>query len=363
MLRTFRAPGRVNLIGDHIDYVGGMVCPATIDLECHVRVLTTQGDHLRVRSVDLGEEGVWDVHSIHKQEPTGTWMDYVIGVAKELDHRGIALFPAHIEISSTVPIGAGLSSSASLEVSIALALCDIAGETVPRPELVEMCVAAERKFVGVQCGIMDQFVSVYGADGCAMLLDCHTQKHQLIELPIDMKIVVVDSKIRHSLGSSAYNERRQQCIEVEKLLGTALRDLTIDDLPKCIEILPSPLNKRLCHIVTENNRVHRFAEACWHHELSMLGECMHESHVSLRDDYEVSCRELDALVELAEQQAGTIGSRMTGGGFGGCTVNLVEPEKLTPWSEAMIDGYKTQFDRAPEIYVVRPSQGAGPYDE
>lgn len=359
MLRTFRAPGRVNLIGDHVDYVGGMVCPASIDLECRVRVLTTEGDQLRVRSVDLDEEGVWDVHSIHKQEPTGTWMDYVVGVARELDHRGIALFPAHMEIASTVPIGAGLSSSASLEISIALALCDIAGETIPRPELVEICVAAERNFVGVQCGIMDQFVSVYGADGCALLLDCHTKKYQLIELPSAMQIVVVDSMVRHSLGSSAYNERREQCSKAEGLLGKPLHELAVNDVSSLVKVLPAPLKQRVRHVVTENERVQHFAEACWHHDFKKMGACMKESHESLRDDYEVSCQELDFLVDLAQQQHATIGARMTGGGFGGCTVNLIEPGSLESWSAAITKVYADQFSITPEVYVVKPSQGAG----
>jgi galactokinase len=357
-MRTFRAPGRVNLIGEHTDYTGGFVFPAALDLFCDVRVEPALNGTLVARSRNLGEERSWSFADLPGAQPRGDWSDYIAGVAIELSRLGVKLVPARLEIDSSVPIGSGLSSSASLEVSTALALASLAGAQVPAKELALACQRAENRFVGMNCGIMDQFVSVFGEAGHAILIDCRGLEHRAVPVPAGLELVVVNSMVKHALASSEYNTRRRECEQAVKILGKPLRDIRAEDWPGLEHLLPETLRRRARHIVSENARVLGFVEACRRNDQAEMGRLMAESHRSLRGDYEVSCQELDYLVETASGQAGVAGARMTGGGFGGCTVNLVRISDVAAFQQAVIRDYQERFGIRPEIYVCQTADGA-----
>jgi galactokinase len=350
--RVFRAPGRVNLIGEHTDYNEGLVLPAAVDLECRVRVTPARDGRLTARSLDLGRAQSWPLDRLDRR---GDWSDYVAGVAVELARLGVALPATELEITSTVPIGAGLSSSAALEVAVALALSAAAGAEIPRRELALACRRAENDFVGVGCGIMDQFVSVFGRRDHALRIDCRTLDHTLTPLPSGCEIVTVDTMLRHQLASTEYNLRREECRRASERLGCSLRDAVLADAVR----LPEPERRRARHVIAENARVERFIAACAAGDLGQAGALMYESHASLRDDYEVSCPELDHLVETASAIDGVLGARMMGGGFGGSTIHLVRPAAVETFRQRIAESYRRRFGREPHIYACRTSDGAG----
>jgi galactokinase len=357
-MRRFRAPGRVNLIGEHTDYTGGFVFPAALDLFCEVRAKPLSNGVLAVRSRNLDEERSWNLAKLSQARPRGDWSDYAAGVAIELSRLGVKLAAAQLEIDSSVPIGSGLSSSASLEVSIALALVSLAGAQVPAKELALACQRAENQFAGMNCGIMDQFVSVFGEAGHAILIDCRSLEHHAVPVPAGLQLVVVNSMVKHALASSEYNTRRRECEQAVEILGKPLRDVRAEEWPGLDSLLPETLRRRARHIVTENARVLEFVEACRRNDRAEMGRLMAASHRSLRDDYEVSCEELDYLVATAAAQAGIAGARMTGGGFGGCTVNLVRGDGVASFRKAMTRAYQERFRMTPEIYVCQTAEGA-----
>lgn len=328
---TFRAPGRVNLIGEHTDYNGGFVLPIAIDFEC--RVTATPAKKWAATSRQFGE--TVDLLQIK----TGRWTDYVAGVVQEFGGE-----PQHLEIDSTVPVGSGLSSSAALEVATALAAT---GGKIDRLELVRRTNKVEREFVGLPCGIMDQYVSVFGEAGHAVLLDCRAETSKKIALP-QASILVINSMVKHELAGSAYVDRVCECAEDCAVLGVkSLRDVEASPL----------LPKRARHVASENQRVLDFAQT---NDPVKMGQLMVESHASMRDDYEISCEEIDYLVENSIAFPGVYGARMTGGGFGGCIVALVEPGVESAYEQHIQDAYRGRFQLCPEIYRVRASDGAGP---
>lgn len=332
MSLTFRAPGRVNLIGEHTDYNGGYVLPIAIDFEC--RVTATPSDRWSVTSKQFNQ--TLDL----PLERTGQWTDYIAGVVLEFGGA-----PKHLEINSTVPVGSGLSSSAALEVATALAVTE--GKIEPL-ELVKRTNKVERDFVGMPCGIMDQYVSVFGEKGHAILIDCQSGTSRKVPLP-SASIIVVNSMVKHELSGSAYRDRVRECAEDCATLGVkSLRDVSAStDLPP-----------RARHIASENQRVLDFAAAT---DAETMGRLMIESHNSLRDDYEVSCEEIDFLVEQSIQYPGVYGARMTGGGFGGCIVALVQPGTESTYEQLIGDAYSGKYQQRPEIYRVSAAQGAGKY--
>ena len=341
---VFRAPGRVNLIGEHTDYNLGLVLPMAIGLECRIALAPSRDGWMRVYSEQLAQGSQWPAEEIPQTEPRGDWSDRVIGIAWELAYRGIAFEPSNILISSTVPLGGGLSSSAALGVSMALAL---GGPRSPL-ELAQIAHTAEMDFVGVPCGIMDQFAS---ATGGATLLDCRSLESCAVELPEDLAIVAVNSMVKHELGDSAYRTRVAECAAAARALGIAsLRDATVDQLSK----LDGVLLKRARHVVTENARVEAFAGA----DRKEMGRLVTESHRSLRDDYEVSCPELDFLVETALGVPGVFGARLTGGGFGGSTVNLVDAEAVQNLQFTLIRRYQEVWGLTLDIHICTPAAGA-----
>lgn len=349
--RLWRAPGRVNLIGEHTDYNMGLVLPMAIDLACWIAVAPSGDDWLRAYSEQLGAGSQWRVADISKARPDGEWTDRVAGIAWELARCGADLRGANVLIDSEVPLGGGLSSSAALGVSLALAL---GGPKEPL-ELAKLARSAEVDFVGVPCGIMDQFISASGEDGSAILLDCETLQSQRVKLPPGLAIVTANSMVKHQLGDSAYRTRVEECAAAaRKLHVRSLRHAKLEDL----KILDGVLLKRARHIVTENARVERFVAAATEADVEEMGRIVNESHQSLRDDYEVSSVELDFLVEAAREIDGVFGARMIGGGFGGSTINLVNPAAVDELKANLVSKYREFYKLTPEIHVCEASAGA-----
>jgi galactokinase len=362
--RFFRAPGRVNLIGEHTDYNGGFVLPMAIERGTTVAAAAREDRKIFVRSVNLNETGEIDLNA-PEQKLRGSWLDFVEGVARILERRGAKLRGADLLIDSDVPTGAGLSSSAALEISVGLALSEIFGSPIEKVQLALVGQAAEHEFVGAKVGIMDQYVSALGRKNHALLIDCRSLEAEQIPFATqEAAIVICDSKVKHQLAASEYNTRRAECEEAVEILReflpgiTQLRDVGVGDFEKYAEDLPTIIRKRCRHVVTENERALNAAEALKKNDLTEFGHLMWLSHVSLRDDYEVSCRELDVLVEIASHCEGVLGGRMTGGGFGGSTVNLVRRESVKNFTEKIRDEYRRQTNIEPAIYVSGPADGA-----
>ena len=362
--RFFRAPGRVNLIGEHTDYNGGFVLPMAIERGTTIAAAAREDRKIFVRSVNLNETGEIDLNA-PEQKLRGSWLDFVEGVARILERRGAKLRGADLLIDSDVPTGAGLSSSAALEISVGLALSEIFGSPIEKVQLALVGQAAEHEFVGAKVGIMDQYVSALGRKNHALLIDCRSLEAEQIPFATqEAAIVICDSKVKHQLAASEYNTRRAECEEAVEILReflpgiTQLRDVGVGDFEKYAEDLPTIIRKRCRHVVTENERALNAAEALKKNDLTEFGRLMWLSHVSLRDDYEVSCRELDVLVEIASHCEGVLGGRMTGGGFGGSTVNLVRRESVENFTEKIRDEYRRQTNIEPAIYVSGPADGA-----
>jgi galactokinase len=343
-----RAPGRVNLIGEHTDYNSGLVLPMAIDLACYAASAPNRDGLLRIYSENLRQACQWPIDQLGQLRASGDWTDYIVGVARQLElRRGRDLL-----VYGTVPLGSGLSSSAALEVSTALAL-GWSGD-LPSPELAKLCRRAENDFIGLPSGIMDQYVSVFGFENAAVLIDCRSLASEPVELPAGAAIVAVNSMVKHELAQSAYRQRVAECAEAGREIGS-LRDATPDSL----ESIHNPeVRRRARHVVTENQRVIDFVAASRQGDLTGMGRLLVASHRSLQHDYEVSCEELDFLVDTAIAIPGTFGARMIGGGFGGCTVNLIDPTAAEHFTAALGEAYRSKFGIEPAFYPVRPAQGA-----
>ena len=353
--QVWRAPGRVNLIGEHTDYNLGYVLPMAIDLACFVATApndaANEHGRLRVYSDPLAEGSEWRLDEISRAAPRGDWTDRVIGIAWELNRRGAAVASQDVLITSTVPLGSGLSSSAALGVSLSLAL----GGSRPPREVAEVAYTAERDFVGVPCGIMDQFASACGKAGAAILLDCRSLEWRAVKLPEEVAVVAANTMVKHAHANGGYRTRVEECAAASRALGvSSLRDANLRNLGT----LNGTLLKRARHVVTENARVEQFVAAAERGDGETMGRLATESHRSLRDDYEVSCDELDFLVETALRVPGVLGARMTGGGFGGSTVNFVHLEAVEALESALLDSYRKEWGRTAEIHRCTASAGA-----
>jgi galactokinase len=361
--RVYRAPGRVNLIGEHTDYNDGFVMPAAIDFYTWVAIAPRDDRKLVVHSENFSETVEFDLDE-QRPRARGHWSDYPRGVALMIERDGGRLPGANLLIRGEVPIGSGLSSSAAIEVATGYALSETAGASIDRRELALLCQRAENEFVGMRCGLMDQFISCFGQAGQALMLDCRSLDYKLLPLPPAVRLVISNTMVKHELASSEYNARRAECEEGVRLLAQmlpnvrALRDVTVDELEQFGRNLPETVYRRCRHVVSENARVIEATAALEQENLSAFGHLMHESHRSLRDDYEVSCLELDLMVELANRVEGVYGARMTGGGFGGCTINLVRADRVDVFTESVASGYEKATGRQPEIYVCSAAQGA-----
>ncbi|OYT71185.1 MAG: galactokinase [Chloracidobacterium sp. CP2_5A] len=362
--RQFSAPGRVNLIGEHVDYNDGLALPMAIDRRTRVWASPRGDRRLSVIAYDLGEEAELDLDAPARL--TGTWRDYVAGVAFHLERAGFRLGGANLLVTSDVPAGAGLSSSAALEVAVGFALLALAGHDIDRLALACAGQAAEHDFVGTRCGLMDQFVAAHARAGRAIRLDCRTRDFDLIPLDATQcAVVVADTGKRHRLATSAYNARRRECetalttLRQKRPALSSLREVTPADLDAALAELSAPLARRVRHVVTEIERVEAFARALAASDWTRAGALLTDSHRSLREDYEASCAELDALVAAAQAAPGCHGARMTGGGFGGCTVNLVAPAALEAFLREVPLAYERATGRATRLWVVAPSDGVG----
>ncbi|HEY3876205.1 MAG TPA: galactokinase [Candidatus Kapabacteria bacterium] len=363
-VRLFRAPGRVNLIGEHTDYNDGFVLPVAIDLDTVVAARPRNDSTIFGRSVNSSKEGSFD---LERPAPIqhGNWLNYVEGTARMLQKQGFHISGADLVLKSDVPIGAGLSSSASLEISVAMALVLLGHQPLDRREMALAAQQGEHEYTGAMIGIMDQFISAMGEEGFALLIDCRTLETE--EIPVDTRkhaLLVCDTGTKHDLAASEYNKRREECAEavreIQKLLPNvqALRDVSVKQFREIETTLPAILRKRAGHVITENARTLAAAEALRRGSYEEMGELMYASHESLRNDYEVSTKELNFLVETSRSIPGVFGSRMTGGGFGGCTVSLLLSERKEEFFDRMKQAYRKGVGRELTIYAVSTANGA-----
>jgi galactokinase len=359
------APGRVNLIGEHLDYNEGHVLPVAIDRSIMVAFAPRQDGRVRLYSLDFQQESAFDLREI-KKDPEAPWSDYVRGVAWALGEAGHRLSGMDAALQGDVPVAAGLSSSAALEVAALGAFEAASGLQLDRRDLALLGQRAENRFVGVACGIMDQMAAALSRAGHALLIDCRSLEHEPVPLPLaGLRLVVADSGVRRALLDSQYNLRREECQRAVELLAAAiadrpiaaLRDVRPEDLARHGDSLPPNLLKRARHVVEEERRVLLGVEALRTGDVEAFGEMLDASHRSLRDDFEVSSPELDLLVELAWAQPGVLGSRLTGAGFGGCTVSLVRAEAVEAFREGVVARYRTETGREGRMYVCRAAGG------
>ncbi|HGJ63856.1 TPA: galactokinase [bacterium] len=360
-----RAPGRVNLIGEHTDYNDGFVFPVAIDRDIMIALKKRDDQMVRLYSMDLDASNEFSLDNI-QFDSVNTWSNYLRGVAHFLIEDGYNLTGMDAVITGNIPIGAGLSSSAAMEVATAMAFENICEWEIEPPQMALLCQKAENKFVGVNCGIMDQFISRMGKKDNALLLDCRTLSYELVPLNLDtVKIVVCNTGKKRGLVDSEYNARRSECEKGVKILEKflpgieALRDIDINDLIKYKSHIPEITEKRCRYVIKENDRVIESVEALAENDLIKFGELMNQSHIGLRDEYEVSCPELDTMVDIAWSIDGVIGSRMTGAGFGGCTVSLVVEDSLEDFINIINEEYPKRTGLQHEIYVCSVEDGAG----
>jgi galactokinase len=368
----YAAPGRVNLIGEHTDYSDGFVMPAAIDFATVVAISPRTDGRIVANSVNYEELLDKTVHEFLDDDFASLragrkvhWSDYPAGVIWALREHGVPVDNGFsMTIAGNVPLNAGLSSSASVEVATALAVLGTTSLDLPPTKIALLCQRAENAFVGANCGIMDQFVSCCGKQDHAVMIDCRWLEFQLAPIPPTVRIVICNSMVQHSVADGVYNSRRAEIEAGTDMLRKhrpeimALRDATVADLAKWGSELPPNVLKRCRHVVTENARVLAAADAFRVSNLTHFGELMRQAHISMRDDFEASCKEVDTMVELAGKQPGCFGARITGGGFGGCTVNLVATADVEAFTEAMRAGYLAATGITPEIYTSRASDGA-----
>ena len=361
--RMFAAPGRVNLIGEHTDYADGFVMPAAIDFATFAAISPRGDGKIVIRSENYSEQ-VEHAAAALPQKRRGHWSDYPLGVLAVLAEEGISIPAFSLTLHGDVPVGAGLSSSAAIEVATMVAVLSLTDAEIALPKIALLCQKAENCFVGASTGIMDQFIACCGAADHALLLDCRSLEFRLAPIPAHLSLVISNTMVKHTHAGGEYNTRRA---EVEEATATLrrhrpeikkLRDATVEDLQRWGGEMPDNVLRRARHIITENNRTVAAADALERGDLKTLGRLLYEAHASYRDDFEASCPEADILVELASKQEGCIGARLTGGGFGGCTVNLVETARAREFSEALREGYKQATDIDADIYLCRASAGA-----
>lgn len=362
-----RAPGRVNLIGEHTDYNGGLVMPAAIDREAVLLANRRIDNEWHIYSADYNVAVKVDAIQAAARQSQNRWVNYLLAVRAQFEELGHAVPGLDMVLQGDVPQGSGLSSSAAIEVATATLLNEITGAGLDGVEIARLSQAAEHSpFVGVQCGIMDQFVSSLGRKSQLVKIDCHTLDYEYV--PLDSSralIVIIDSGKRRGLVDSAYNQRRRECQEgfqticrLEGRLYESLSHVPFGVYTRHGHALTGNQRKRLRHILSENQRVRDFQSALAANDLSAAGKLMDESHRSLRDDYEVSCKELDLIVEIANGQPGIFGCRMTGAGFGGCAVALVKPGQENQFAEYMTEAYEKESGLTPQIYVTPAAPGA-----
>ncbi|RKF14281.1 galactokinase [Alginatibacterium sediminis] len=356
-----QAPGRVNLIGEHTDYNDGFVLPCAINYHTLVACAKREDNIVRVYSVDYQQVDEFDVSQPIVAHPEYMWANYIRGVAKHLLARGYQFGGADLSVSGNVPQGAGLSSSASLEVVIGQVFKTLYDLNISQQEIALNGQEAENKFVGCNCGIMDQLISAEGQQSHSLLIDCRSLETKAVPMPENMSIVIIHSNVKRGLVDSEYNTRREQCEAAASALGVkALRDVSVEGLDQKLASLPIDVAKRARHVVTENYRTTEAARALSQGDMRYLGELMAQSHASMRDDFEITVPPIDYIVDLVKEVIGDEGGvRMTGGGFGGCVVSLVPPHLVEPLKAALAQKYQAKTGIKETIYVCRALNGAG----
>jgi galactokinase len=357
------APGRVNLIGEHTDYAEGFVMPAAIDFATLAGISPRVDGKIALYSENYGQVRSFDAAEL-PGKASEHWTDYPLGVLSMLAGEGHAISGFSLSLWGDVPLGSGLSSSAAVEVATALAVTNLIGANYSMPALARLCQRAENEFVGAMSGIMDQFISANGAKDHALLLDCRDLSFKLAPIPPNVALVIANTMVKHSVAGGEYATRRAEVEAACAVIASHrpevkfLRDATLDDLKKWgTEMTPNSL-KRARHVITENTRTVAAAEALMKHDLAELGRLMAEAHTSYSKDFEASCEEADAMVELAQDLPGLIGARLTGGGFGGCTINLVEQGEAPAFAERLAELYTGHTGIVPQIHLCRASGGA-----
>ena len=378
--QLYSAPGRVNLIGEHTDYCDGFVMPAAIDFSTLIAISPRTDGHLVANSVNFNQRVDYPLdpyleHRFAERQPnsparrdgtlTTHWSDYPAGVLWALREAGVPIENGFsLTIVGDVPLGAGLSSSASVEVATAFAVLGATSYDMPLNKIAILCRRAENAFVGANVGIMDQFVSCCGAQDHAVMIDCRSLEYTLAPIPPDVRIVICNSMVKHSVAGGEYNTRRAEIEEGTAILRAhrpeikALRDATVQDLALWGHEMKPNVLRRCRHVITEDDRVLAAVEAFRASDLTRFGELMHQAQASFRDDFEASCPEIDILIDLANKQPGCFGTRLTGGGFGGCTVNLVAATHAAAFTQAMRAGYLAATGITADIYTSRASAGA-----
>ena len=360
--RVFAAPGRVNIIGEHTDYADGFVLPAAIDFATFAAI-SPRGDGAVVIYSENYREQVTHAANCLPAKGAGHWSDYPLGVLSVLREEGVAIPGFSLTLNGDVPVGAGLSSSAAVEVATMVAALSLTEAKIPLPRMAQLCQRAENGYVGASTGIMDEFIACCGAADHALLLDCRSLAYRLTPIPANLSLVISNTMVKHAHAGGAYNTRRAEVEEGTEILGRhraeigKLRDATMDDLEKWGGQMPEGVLKRTRHVITENRRTVAAADALESGDLKTLGRLMYEAHASYRDDFEGSCPEADVLVDLASKEEGCVGARLTGGGFGGCTVNLVARAAARRFSENLRRGYKNATGIDADIYLCHASAG------
>ncbi|HEY2859586.1 MAG TPA: galactokinase [Terracidiphilus sp.] len=359
----FAAPGRVNLIGEHTDYAEGFVMPAAIDFATLAAISPRRDGKIVIYAENYGEQCEFDASAL-PAERSNHWSDYPLGVVSILAGEGHRIPAFSLTLWGDVPLGSGLSSSAAVEVATALAVTSLIGVDYPRPVLARLCQRSENEFVGSSCGIMDQFISANAERDHALLLDCRDLTFRLAPIPETVSLVIANTMVKHAVTGGEYTSRRAQVEEAAAAIARHrpevrfLRDATVDDLAKYGDEMSPEALKRARHVITENTRTVAAADALIRHDLKELGRLMAEAHRSYSQDFEASCEEADTMVELAQQLPGLIGARLTGGGFGGCTVNLVESRQAAAFSAELARRYAERTGISPQVHICHASGGA-----
>lgn len=358
----FRSPGRVNLIGEHTDYNMGFVLPAAIDKSIYISITSRDDDICKIHALDMDDYYECSLDNLEKSEKR--WPDYLLGVVDQLNKEGHKIKGFNCVFGGDIPIGAGLSSSAALEAGLAYALNHIYNLGIDKLSLVKIAQRAENEFVGVRCGIMDQYINIFGKRGNVLRIDCRSLEKDYFPFDYEnISIVLFDTKVSHSLASSEYNQRRKECSSGVKIIREAyheiesLRDVSLDMLDEFKTKMDPVIYKRCKYVVEEDSRLLKACDALSVHDLNKFGTLMYKTHDGLSHDYEVSCKELDYLVEILKDNQNVYGSRMMGGGFGGCTINLIEKQSVETISREVKEKYLKKFGIEANSYVTQISGG------
>ena len=352
------SPGRINLIGEHTDYNDGFVFPAATNKGIVTAIQKSNASTSKVFAVNKDEMHAFSLDDISPVK-NGDWRNYVLGVIAEIHKKGISFGNFNIAFAGDIPGGAGMSSSAALENSIVFSLNELFDLGLSKTEMIFISQKAEHNYAGVKCGIMDQYASMFGQKKSALLLDCRSLESKVCKIDTkDYKLLLINTNVKHNLSDSAYNDRRAVCEKVVAILGIkALRDATIEDLNSIKSKISEEDYQKASYVIEENNRVQKAAKALENDDLAKLGELIYASHEGLQHKYKVSCKELDFLVDEARKNDKVLGARMMGGGFGGCTINLIHKEEAKAFQKRISKKYKKEFDKNCSFYTVKLSKG------